>query len=223
MKSLEKDRTHRYETANAMALDVQRHLDDEPVQARAPKTMYRLQKYACRHRSQIIIVTVIAVLIIGMMFILSVWNQNRLQLAEAESLKHKSTLFGAREAFTGGDLDSALEIVKSILLSENVGSEARLLHAQIVLDLQGPTAAVQELEALLSNPEEIPEEVTGKAHFLLAKIYYDSDPDALGRTEEYRLKWEHHHSQAEKLLPMRADAYLLKATSASTVHHQKLY
>jgi len=217
LKSLEKDRTHRYETTNAMALDVQRHLDDEPVQARAPKTMYRLQKYACRHRSQIIIVTVIAVLIISMMFILSMWNQNRLQLAEAESLKHKSTLFDAREAFTGGDLDSALEIVKSILLSENVGSEARLLHAQIVLDLQGPTAAVQELEALLSNPEEIPEEVNGKAHFLLAKIYYDSDPDALGRTEEYRLKWEHHHSQAEKLLPMSADAYLLKATSAGTV------
>ena len=36
MKCLEKDRTRRYETANALALDVQRHLDDEPVEAGPP-------------------------------------------------------------------------------------------------------------------------------------------------------------------------------------------
>ena len=38
-----------------------------------------------------------------------------------------------------------------------------------MLDLQGPTAAVEELEALLSEPE-IPEEIAGQAHFLLEKI-----------------------------------------------------
>ena len=34
MKALEKDRTRRYETANGLALDIQRHLDNEPVIAR---------------------------------------------------------------------------------------------------------------------------------------------------------------------------------------------
>lgn len=94
-----------------------------------------------------------------------------------------------------------------------MGPEARLLHAQLALDLQGPTAAVQELEALLGEPDEI----TGQAHFLLAKIYYDSDPDAPGRTEEYRRKWEHHRREAERLLPPSADTCLLQARRAGTV------
>src|SRR5208337_4529293 len=44
MKALEKDRTRRYETANGLAMDIQRHLNDEPVVARPPSTAYRLQK-----------------------------------------------------------------------------------------------------------------------------------------------------------------------------------
>jgi serine/threonine protein kinase len=44
MKAIEKDRTRRYESADALASDVQRHLNNEPVMARPPSTTYRLQK-----------------------------------------------------------------------------------------------------------------------------------------------------------------------------------
>jgi serine/threonine protein kinase len=44
MKCLEKDRTRRYDTANGLAADLQRHLVNEPVLARPPSTAYRLQK-----------------------------------------------------------------------------------------------------------------------------------------------------------------------------------
>ena len=44
MRAIEKDRRRRYETANALALDVERHLDDAPIEARPPSTAYRLQK-----------------------------------------------------------------------------------------------------------------------------------------------------------------------------------
>src|SRR5262249_40611941 len=40
MKALEKDRSRRFETANAFALDVQRYLADEPVQACPPSAGY---------------------------------------------------------------------------------------------------------------------------------------------------------------------------------------
>jgi len=50
MKALEKDRSHRYETANGLAMDVQRHLQDEPVVARPPGNFYRFQKLVRRHR-----------------------------------------------------------------------------------------------------------------------------------------------------------------------------
>jgi hypothetical protein len=50
MKCLEKDRTHRYETANGLASDVQRHLSNEPVMAGPPSTLYRFQKLVRRNK-----------------------------------------------------------------------------------------------------------------------------------------------------------------------------
>src|SRR5262245_25913049 len=51
LKALEKDRNRRYETANGMAMDVQRHLADEPVLACPPSAGYRLRKFARKHRA----------------------------------------------------------------------------------------------------------------------------------------------------------------------------
>jgi serine/threonine protein kinase/Flp pilus assembly protein TadD len=50
MKCLEKDRTRRYETANGLAMDIQRHLQNELVTARPPSIGYRFQKMARRHK-----------------------------------------------------------------------------------------------------------------------------------------------------------------------------
>src|SRR5207237_9589596 len=49
MKTLEKDRNCRYETANGLALDVQRFLNDEPVVACPPSLGYRFRKFARRN------------------------------------------------------------------------------------------------------------------------------------------------------------------------------
>jgi serine/threonine protein kinase len=50
MKALEKDRNRRYQTANALAADVQRYLNNEPVAARPPSRVYRLQKLVRRNK-----------------------------------------------------------------------------------------------------------------------------------------------------------------------------
>jgi eukaryotic-like serine/threonine-protein kinase len=50
MKALEKDRTRRYETASALALDVQRFLGNEPIEARPPSNLYRFQKLVRRNK-----------------------------------------------------------------------------------------------------------------------------------------------------------------------------
>ncbi len=50
MKALEKDRTRRYETANGLALDIQRHLQDEPVLARPPTMGYRFRRMVRRNK-----------------------------------------------------------------------------------------------------------------------------------------------------------------------------
>jgi eukaryotic-like serine/threonine-protein kinase len=50
MKCLEKDRTRRYETANDLANDLVHHMNNEPVMARPPSTVYRFQKFVRRNR-----------------------------------------------------------------------------------------------------------------------------------------------------------------------------
>jgi serine/threonine protein kinase len=50
MKALEKERARRYETANGLAMDLQRYLNDEPVVARPPTGVYRFRKLVRRHR-----------------------------------------------------------------------------------------------------------------------------------------------------------------------------
>ncbi len=50
MKALEKDRARRYETANGLAMDVERYLSDEPVTACPPSAFYRFGKAVRRHR-----------------------------------------------------------------------------------------------------------------------------------------------------------------------------
>src|SRR5678810_279063 len=54
MKCLEKDRNRRYETANSFAMDVQRYLADEPVQACPPSAGYRFRKFARRNRAAVL-------------------------------------------------------------------------------------------------------------------------------------------------------------------------
>jgi WD40 repeat protein/serine/threonine protein kinase len=60
MKALEKDRNRRYESASAFAADVQRYLNDEPVQACPPSRWYRLSKLARRHKAALATATVMA-------------------------------------------------------------------------------------------------------------------------------------------------------------------
>ncbi len=50
MKSLEKDRTRRYDTANGLAEDIQRHLSNEPVLAAKPSFRYQIAKLYYRHK-----------------------------------------------------------------------------------------------------------------------------------------------------------------------------
>jgi serine/threonine protein kinase/tetratricopeptide (TPR) repeat protein len=67
LKAMEKDRTRRYETANGLAMDLQRYLNDEPVLARPPSTSYRAAKFVRKHKIAVIAAgAVAAALVLGM-------------------------------------------------------------------------------------------------------------------------------------------------------------
>ncbi len=54
MKAMEKDRSRRYSSAEALAADIQRHLEHEPVLASPPSTTYRLQKFVQRNQLKVL-------------------------------------------------------------------------------------------------------------------------------------------------------------------------
>jgi serine/threonine protein kinase/WD40 repeat protein len=89
LKALEKDRTRRYETANALARDIERYLADELIEARPPSTGYRLRKLARQHRAALTTVTVFVLcLLVGVL--VSSWQAiraSRAQKVAAESAR----------------------------------------------------------------------------------------------------------------------------------------
>ena len=63
MRALEKDRTRRYQTVNALAMDLARHLNHEPVLAGPPSPVYRARKFVRRHRIGVAVAALVLVLL----------------------------------------------------------------------------------------------------------------------------------------------------------------
>ncbi len=85
MMAVDKDRGRRYATANALALDLGRYLDNEPVRARPPTATYRLGKFARRHKASVVAGIVALVALAGGAVAASV-GLIRAREAEAEAL-----------------------------------------------------------------------------------------------------------------------------------------
>jgi WD40 repeat protein len=93
MKALEKDRTHRYETVNALARDIERHVEGEPVVACPASNAYRAGKFIRKHRVAVIAgAAVTLALVVGLglstwLFIRERTAHNRALAAEREQSK----------------------------------------------------------------------------------------------------------------------------------------
>src|ERR1035438_4203280 len=97
MKCLEKDRTRRYETANGLAVDIQRHLSNEPVVARPPSAIYQLQK--AWRRNQLVFTAaalIAATLIVGIA--ISSWQAIQAGRARNAEIKQRLAAQAAQQA-----------------------------------------------------------------------------------------------------------------------------
>lgn len=206
MRTLEKDRTRRYETVYSLAEDVERHLRNEPITASSPGTIYRLQKFLRRNRTKVVTWSAVAVIVVGLLLVPGAYIRSRTEGVRSDHLRKIALI---EDLVTSGDYERALTEVKPVRSSRFVGPEAGLLNARILLELQSPDASVEQLYKLLNERSEI----AANAHFLLARIYLES----AARDPHMKDKADIHLQHGEQLLPRTAQAYLLRAVVAQTV------
>ena len=112
MKALEKDRHRRYQTANGLSMDIQRYLSNEPVVARPPSRLYRLQKLVRRNRITFIAgAAVTAALIIGLATSTWLFFKERESRREAEQGR-------ANEALLRRQAEAREKIARATVLVE---------------------------------------------------------------------------------------------------------
>ncbi|PWU16546.1 MAG: hypothetical protein C5B50_13195, partial [Verrucomicrobia bacterium] len=161
MKCLEKDRTRRYETANGLATDLQRHLDHEPVIARPPSVRYRFFKTWQRHKPAFAAAgALFATLVLGI--VMTTWqaieaNHARsaekaqrvradAEKADAQRLLYNANMSLAQQAWEQNNIGRVQELLKATERWPNRGFEWYYWQRQLHLPLKtllhpGPVTA----------------------------------------------------------------------------------
>jgi eukaryotic-like serine/threonine-protein kinase len=174
MKCLEKDRTRRYETANALAIDLQRHLSNEPVVARPASNLYRFQKLVRRNKLAFGAgFLVIAVLLLGSA--VSTWQAIRATKAEGDQARLRTVAEEAlktarrHEEIASASAKKARE-QQELAVKQEVLARRRYYAAQMNLAMQAwdahqPARALDLLET--QRPKSAEQEVRGFEWFHL--------------------------------------------------------
>jgi serine/threonine protein kinase/tetratricopeptide (TPR) repeat protein len=161
MKALEKDRTRRYETPNALALDLERHIAAEPVLARPPSPWYRAGRFVRRHRLGVA-VSVASIGLLISVVVLTLVQSARIA-RERDRAEQEAAKATAVNAFLQETLGSANPYY-------GTGRQVTLLDA-----LAG---AAEKIEASFANQPEIEaalQHTLGQSYFELGQ-YSEAEP-----------------------------------------------
>jgi serine/threonine protein kinase/Leucine-rich repeat (LRR) protein/predicted negative regulator of RcsB-dependent stress response len=188
MKALEKDRSRRYETANGLAMDIERHLAGEPIAARPPTTFYRLGKMVRRNKLAFAAAAgVMLALLAGAAF--SIWQARSashdavLANVALQDLQKTAPAFAAqahtmaaREDFDGAlaKLDTAAKLRPDV-------AEYRVLRGDILQSLLRLAEAAAEYRAALQIS---PDDPRAKANVALCDKLLAANADPTKLTPE---------------------------------------
>ena len=146
MRCLEKDRGRRYQTASALASDLQRYLADEPVEASPPSAAYRLRKLLRRNRGPALAASLVLLALVGGITGTAIGLVRAEQRAEGErrakdtAEKRLAQVERGTEVLAAviRDLDPTAEekegVTLRVLLGRRLGEAARQLEGEAVGD-----------------------------------------------------------------------------------------
>jgi serine/threonine protein kinase len=146
MKCLEKDRTRRYETATALAADIKRHLNLEPVEARPPSWLYEFRKSVRRHKFGFAATASIIIVLAAGAFI-SAWQAVRATRAQREAMAAQQQADTARNIEATLRMQAQADEEKAQTAAARSAEVARFM--QDMLEGVGPSVALGRDTTLL--------------------------------------------------------------------------
>jgi serine/threonine protein kinase/WD40 repeat protein len=120
MKTLEKDRNRRYETANGLATDVQRFLRYEPIVARPPSKLYRLRKLVRRNKVVFAVATV-ATVALAVAAVVAFWMAVRANEGRREATESAAQAASQKQLAERRLYDSLIGQARATRLARGVG------------------------------------------------------------------------------------------------------
>jgi len=135
MKCLEKDRTRRYETANGLAADLKRHLNDEPVVARPPSKLYEFQRTVRRHKVGFAAAAAIILALSGGV-VVSAWQAVRARQAEKLAKERLAEVGKERDAkeLARQDAEAVSKFLSEVFQSPDPARDGRTITVAETLD-----------------------------------------------------------------------------------------
>jgi len=185
MKCLQKDRARRYETANGLAMDLERHLQDQPVLARPDTRAYRVAKFVRRHRAGVTFASVMVLALIAGMTGTMTQARRATQHARLEKAERRRADEAARTAKQQRDFAlrqlsraEAINDLNSFLLSDAAPNGKSftvgdlLARAERLINQQSGEPDDNRVEVLIAIGQQyLQQEQHAKARELLGKAY----------------------------------------------------
>jgi WD40 repeat protein/serine/threonine protein kinase len=139
LKAMEKDRMRRYQTAHALAEDIERHLNNEPVLAGRPGTLYRFQKLVRRNQGVFAAVGVVAVVLVLGAFI-STWQAVLAKRAQRTATEKSIIAETERQRAEAGERLARIHLYAAdMVLAQQALDQGNLGRVNELLDKYRPT------------------------------------------------------------------------------------
>jgi eukaryotic-like serine/threonine-protein kinase len=157
LKALEKDRNRRYETANGLAADLRRYLDDEPVQACPPSATYRLRKLARRNKG---LLTTAALVLLALLVGTAIATWQAIRATRAQSLADRRLVTETEARNKAVDAERVSQQNERRAEEQELLARRRFYAAQINLANQAwqsgtPARTLELLEGLRPRIDEV--------------------------------------------------------------------
>jgi serine/threonine protein kinase/WD40 repeat protein len=130
MKALEKDPARRYQTANGLAMELQRYLDDQPVQACPPSLRYRLGKFVRRNKGPVLAATATVLALVGGI-IGTTWGMIRATDAQAVAVHAAEQKAAALAAVRQSERDATDQLYVALCNRARAGRYSRQMGQRL--------------------------------------------------------------------------------------------